>query len=824
MMRGSTVLHAGDRDPSRGLRLSLGPLSCFCGPARVDQERETTGLAADVASDEGPVLPVGGGQEQEPHEVQPPLEQSSLRAFDRGERDLEAERQRRRSTRQRKNTLVMYGEAGLGHPTIRPRQLEVRETKAAIATSESAMPARTSATSASCSPRRRRVSFQHGPPLCAEGDELAVGDVVTLLTTLYERQVPGKDGEVIPAGFSGTIAEVDSCGDLLLSSPQDKTRRWILAKHAKELSNAVKPGVGFSSSLRRCFAGICCCGDVRGPGRTAALGKSRGLENGSGDSAPIARERSRSKGICQVRSGSRGTLCSISSEQREMTVAELKSLIEGAAGVPVMEQDLFLNQRLLIEDSERPLLTMDPQKPATIELHRTPPRNLSDFYEVGKRKLGEGSFAHVVRAVHCETRAERALKVFSKAQGKQHSSWVKNELQLMRALDHRNVVRWHDTFEDVSCIYFVLDLCKGGPLMHRILALGHFTERDASRIVKQIVEGVGHMHDRLVCHRDLKPPNVLFEARAPIDASVVKIIDLGSATRFERGVPMRVKVFSPHYGSPQVHAGEYTEACDLWSCGVLVFVLLSGHAPFGAEADAAVVDAVRAGRIPFGEAWAQLSPEAKDIAGRLLAVEEADRLKPRQALEHAWLAEEAPRARGEGLQHLGLLKGCVSTNRLKKASLRFIARQDTCGVARRLLAAFEELDDMGHGMLSPGEIREALDLAQVQGADDIRRVAGDAAAAGMPWVSWPEVLARKVALEQESDCRAAFNALDLNGDGSVSLDEIAQFLITGTDADVDIDVDEIVKDVSRILQQADVNHDGVLDFNEFMQMMSAEIG
>lgn len=173
---------------------------------------------------------------------------------------------------------------------------------------------------------------------------------------------------------------------------------------------------------------------------------------------------------------------------------------------------------------------------------------------------------------------------------------------------------------------------------------------------------------------------------------------------------------------------------------------------------------------------------------------------------------------------MSLLKGCVSTNRLKKAALRFIARREGCEMYRKLAGAFEELDAMGHGMLSPAELREALDLAEVRtsAAADLRQLAEDAAMGNAAWISWPEVLARKVAAEREADCRAAFDAWDLNGDASVSLDEIARCL--AGDADTDVDVGDIVEDVTKVLQQVDANRDGALDFGEFMQMMRGEIG
>lgn len=656
-------------------------------------------------------------------------------------------------------------------------------------------------------------------PTTADGQSLGEGTPVTLLTAMFSRGTPegSRDGREMCAGWHGTIRHVDAKGDMLIEFPHDQTRRWVQASNARGLSVGWKSS-GVLASLRECCVGIICCGSLYSRSSAKA---------GQPKAPPSSHEVGLSNQVIgEVHCRGLETVI-LRSAQQMHSVEELKQWLAEKTRVPAFQQALYLQQRLLSDEAERPLQNATADNPVRLVLERLAVKKISEFYKLETRKVGVGSFAYVVRAEHLQSRTTRAAKVYSKAQlAKAHSGYVKQELGILRELNHVNIIKCHDHFEDTSSIYLIFELCSGGELMHRILAAGHFNERNAAYLMRQLFSGVQHMHERHVCHRNVKPSNIHFQAKAPMDVSSVKLIDFGSACRFERGVPMRMRILSPHYGSPQMHQGAYSEACDLWSCGVMLFVLLCGYTPFDDESDEEVLLVGGGREVPFGEAWDPISEDASDLVAKLLVAEESARLTAEQALDSEWVREQAPRAGYADLVHLSLLKGCVSTNRLKKAALRFISGREGCEVYRKLAVAFEELDEMGHGMLSPGEFKEALDLAKVPASSvaDLRQFAEDTATSNTAWSSWPEILAHKVAAEREDDCRAAFNAWDLNGDGSVSMDEIAKCLTTGGDADMDVDVKDIVEDVTKTLQQVDINCDGALDFEEFMQMMRGEIG
>merc|ERR1712190_309353 len=143
--------------------------------------------------------------------------------------------------------------------------------------------------------------------------------------------------------------------------------------------------------------------------------------------------------------------------------------------------------------------------------------------DMDKKKLGEGSYGTVCKARNKSTSAIRAVKTISKAQMKNIERF-KQEIAIMKMMDHPNIIKLFESFEDHRNIYLVMELCSGGELFDRIIESGHFTEVQAAILVQQIVKAICYMHENKVCHRDLKPENLLFQTTHPIETNMLKII------------------------------------------------------------------------------------------------------------------------------------------------------------------------------------------------------------------------------------------------------------------------------------------------------------
>merc|ERR1719460_1151030 len=235
-----------------------------------------------------------------------------------------------------------------------------------------------------------------------------------------------------------------------------------------------------------------------------------------------------------------------------------------------------------------------------------------------KRKLGEGSYGSVCKAKNKLSNAERAVKTISKAQMKNISRF-KQEIAIMKLMDHPNIIKLYESFEDHRNIYLVMELCSGGELFDRIIDAGHFTEVQAAIVMQQIFRAMYYMHENSICHRDLKPENFLFQTKDPIEKNYLKIIDFGLSCKFEPNQILTTKAGTPYYVAPQVLAGKYDQASDLWSCGVIMFVLLCGYPPFYGESDADVLAKVRLGNFSFNSKdWKNVTDDAKDLIRWLL--------------------------------------------------------------------------------------------------------------------------------------------------------------------------------------------------------------
>ncbi|CAE8623275.1 unnamed protein product [Polarella glacialis] len=449
-------------------------------------------------------------------------------------------------------------------------------------------------------------------------------------------------------------------------------------------------------------------------------------------------------------------------------------------------------------------------------------KKLQDCYTVDKKKLGEGSYGTVSMCSHKDTKVDRAVKSIAKKDIKQKERF-QQEIDLMKLLDHPNIIKLYETFEDRKNIYLVMELCTGGELFDRIIELQSFTEVQAAIVMKQILGGISYMHASKICHRDLKPENFLFTNKDPIEKSTLKIIDFGLASKFKEGGVLSTKAGTPYYVAPQVLAGAYNQSADLWSCGVIMFVLLVGYPPFHGETDNEVLAKVKSGRFHFEAAdWKNVSEDAKYLIRQLLKMNPPERYTAEQALNHTWVVEKAPRALNAPLS-AGLvanLQGFRSKNKLKKAALHVIASQMSDAQIKSLRDIFMSLDSDGDGLLTAKELTDGMNKAGfTEIPADFAAILKDVDSNGSGVIDYTEFLAAtldKKAYIQEDVVWAAFRVFDRDGNGKISKQELEQVLNDGEVAAL------AVRDIAELLQEVDKNGDGEIDFDEFFTMMRNE--
>jgi calcium/calmodulin-dependent protein kinase I len=207
-------------------------------------------------------------------------------------------------------------------------------------------------------------------------------------------------------------------------------------------------------------------------------------------------------------------------------------------------------------------------------------------------------------------------------------------------LKHANIVQLLDVFEDKTFKYLVMELVTGGELFDRIVEKGSYTERDASHLIRQVLEAVDYMHDKGIVHRDLKPENLLYYSAA--EDSKIMISDFGLSKTEESGA-MATACGTPGYVAPEVLAQQpYDKEVDVWSIGVIAYILLCGYPPFYDENDSELFRQILKAEYEFDSPyWDDISESAKDFIRNLMCKDVKKRFTCKQALAHSWISGNA---------------------------------------------------------------------------------------------------------------------------------------------------------------------------------------
>nr|XP_018916976.1 PREDICTED: calcium/calmodulin-dependent protein kinase type 1-like isoform X2 [Bemisia tabaci] len=258
-----------------------------------------------------------------------------------------------------------------------------------------------------------------------------------------------------------------------------------------------------------------------------------------------------------------------------------------------------------------------------------------------KELLGTGAFSEVRLAESKDKPGQMyAVKIIDKKALKGKEDSLENEIKVLRRLTHPNIVQLLETFEDKHKVYLIMELVTGGELFDRIVEKGSYTEKDASDLIRQVLEAVDYMHEQGVVHRDLKPENLLYYS--PAEDSKIMISDFGLSKMEDSGI-MATACGTPGYVAPEVLAQKpYGKAVDVWSIGVISYILLCGYPPFYDENDANLFAQILKGEFEFDSPyWDEISDSAKDFIRNLMCVDVEKRYTCKQALGHPWICGNA---------------------------------------------------------------------------------------------------------------------------------------------------------------------------------------
>jgi calcium-dependent protein kinase len=508
---------------------------------------------------------------------------------------------------------------------------------------------------------------------------------------------------------------------------------------------------------------------------------------------------------------------------------------------PAIEKDMIYTMRSnsksrtlqhspSIPPSVQPSLADDTQSQASqVEAIKIQPRQFvhskvgsvwEDYQQIGL--LGKGANGSVFEAISKSSSERRAVKVLPKRKLRLAAEALKKfkiELNILKQMDHPNILKIYECYEDSENFYLVTEFLTGGELFDYIIKKRVISEPMAASFMEQLLGAINYCHANNIVHRDLKPENLLREHQG--DNSPIKVIDFGESTLISPGQKLNSVLGTAYYIAPEVLQHNYNEKCDIWSCGVIMFILLSGTPPFAGRSDTEIISKVRTGRFSFGNrSWRKVSEEAKNLIERMMTMDPSARISAQEALRHPWFSRwrnSNPEDSSAVLGCMDSLKSFRSSSKLKHAVQVFIAAQLISKEERdNLTLAFKSLDANKDGRLSREELIEGLlaHFPRKVAVSKAKEILENCDVDRSGYIDYTEFLSAGMRMESSHNTmalKAAFKMFDTDGSGKISLEELRRML--GPEL--------LQGDVAwqNLLREADANGDGEIDLSEFQQLV-----
>ncbi|XP_057521432.1 calcium-dependent protein kinase 1-like isoform X1 [Amaranthus tricolor] len=446
-----------------------------------------------------------------------------------------------------------------------------------------------------------------------------------------------------------------------------------------------------------------------------------------------------------------------------------------------------------------------------------PFEDIRSTYTFG-RQLGRGQFGITYLVTHKKSKQKFACKSIAnhKLINQDDIDDVRREVQIMHHLTgHRNIVELHGAYEDRHSVNLIMELCGGGELFDRIIAKGHYSEREAAKLFRQIVTVVHNCHSMGVIHRDLKPENFLFLSSD--EDSPLKATDFGLSVFFKPGEVFRDLVGSAYYVAPEILRRSYGAEVDVWSAGVILYILLSGVPPFWGENEQEIFDSILRGSLDFSsDPWPSISNPAKDLVMKMLQQDPKERLSAHDALNHPWMKEdgEAP-DKPIDIAVLTRMKQFRAMNKLKKVALRVIAENLSEEEIMGLKEMFKSMDTDNSGTITFEELKAGLPkLGTRLSESEVRQLMDAADVNGNGTIDYLEFITATMhmnRMEKEDHLYKAFEYFDEDKSGYITMEELEQALKKYNMGDA--------KTIREIIAEVDTDNDGKINYDEFVAMM-----
>ena len=446
--------------------------------------------------------------------------------------------------------------------------------------------------------------------------------------------------------------------------------------------------------------------------------------------------------------------------------------------------------------------------------------------------IGKGGFGRVYKVRHKLSNQYRAMKIIQcKSLSDNISSTINKEINILKNLDHPNIIKVYEFFQSEKYVYIINELCTGGELFDKIVDVKFFSENVASNIMRQLLSAVAYCHENGVIHRDLKPENILIENSEEKDKDFfhIKVIDFGTCEIFKKK-KLTEQIGTSFYIAPEVIKNSYNEKCDLWSCGVILYILLCGSPPFYGKNEKEIFKKIIEGNFTFRhKIWKKISSEAKNLVLKLLQVNPNKRLSAKEALEDIWFKkninvnslENNKKSSNYRLFLKNITEFCAE-QKLQQATLTFLvhnfAPKEELNELKKIFFAF---DKNGDGKISKEEFVTGLSNnndnlnSLLKDDDNIQGLLNNMDQDNNGYIGFEEFLIASINKEKiltEKNLKMAFNVFDRDKSGGISQNEL-KFIL----GEYNVNAKEHLW--KKMIEQIDLNQDGQISYEEFHKMM-----
>lgn len=451
------------------------------------------------------------------------------------------------------------------------------------------------------------------------------------------------------------------------------------------------------------------------------------------------------------------------------------------------------------------------------------PGTFEDHY-VLEEVLGEGSYGTIFKGrakgstspfqldSSVDSNLSHPLRAIKTVSSSVTPARFEAEVRVQKQLDHPNITKLYEVFKDKIKYYLVLELSTGGELFDRAVeAGGAFSENTCAAYIKQLLAAMNYLHNHNIAHRDIKPENLLLQSKD--EDAPLKLIDFGCAKSFTKGEAMTTSLGTPLYIAPEVLSKKYDAKCDIWSCGIITYVLLCGYTPFMGRDEQDLLQQIVSGRFDYPEEdWDDVSDAAKGLISLMLTTNLQVRPTAETLLEHTWLRDHEKKTQGRLPKDLvSRLRSFKMVSQFKKISLSLAAQLSSDEDIKEMQSTFIALDKHKDGILTLSEIAEGLTMHGLNLPVDLAEVIRSIDTDGSGTIDYTEFIGATLSRRQylrEEVLWNVFRTFDLDGDGKIQRNEFEQVVTMSNQTDT-----------LKIFKDTDLNGDDQIDFSEFCAMM-----